>query len=91
MLQLLLTQAYDTSVKSNWTNVDWTTIDYGVTRLGPGYSPSQGIEVELLVTLLMVMVFIHTTMERTEYRAIAPLAVGFALVAGILARYVCIR
>ena len=62
----------------------------GVTTLRPGYSASQGILIELLLSLVLVMVFIHTTMEKSEYRPIAPLAVGFALTSGILARFVSV-
>ena len=79
-------QAYDTLMENS--NGTWSVIDYGVTHLGPSISPSQGVLVELLLTLMLVMVFIHTTMEKTEYRPIAPLAVGLALVAGVLARLV---
>ena len=39
-------------------------MDYGLTLLQKGYSPSQGILVEMLLTLLFVMVFLHTTLER---------------------------
>ena len=70
------------------SNGTWSVVDYGVTRLSPSFSPSQGILVEMLLTLMLVMVFIHTTMEKMEYRTIAPLAVGVALVAGVLARLV---
>ena len=70
------------------SNGTWSVVDYGVTRLAPSFSPSQGILVEMLLTLMLVMVFIHTTMEKTEHRAVAPLAVGVALVAGLLARLV---
>ena len=39
-------------------------MDYGLTLLREGYSPGQGILVEMLLTLFFVMVFLHTTLER---------------------------
>ena len=39
-------------------------MDYGLTLLREGYSPRQGILVEMLLTLFFVMVFLHTTLER---------------------------
>lgn len=51
-------------------------------------NPVQGIFIEMLLTMLLVMVFIHTTMERSEYRPVAPVVIGLALTAAIVSRYV---
>lgn len=75
----LFFQAYQSS--SNATAV----VDYGVTTVGVDFSPSNAILVEMLLTLLFVMVHLHTTME-IEQRAIAPVATGFALTACIISR-----
>ena len=76
-------QAYDTGTNSS-------ALDYGVTRLNLDLQPVQGILVELLLTFLLVTVFLLTTVERTEMRPVAPVLIGLALTAAIIARYVYI-
>ena len=62
-----LPQAYDTRDNTNTSlateNSSLSAVDYGLTLLHDGYSAWQGILVEMLLTLLFVMVFIHTTLE----------------------------
>lgn len=74
----MYTQAYDSN---------GTSLEYGVTHLHRHINPGQGIFIELLLTMLLVMVFIHTTMERSEYRPVAPVVIGLALTAAIVSRY----
>ena len=60
-------QAYDTRDSNDSLDTvdsNLSAVDYGLTLLHNGYSPGQGILVEMLLTLLFVMVFIHTTLER---------------------------
>ena len=96
-----LLQAYDSDDFSvNNTNYS-SAVDYGLTTLHEDITPLQGIAVETVLTLLVVMVYIHTTMEGGQddtqgggkaggqppaRNPIAPLAVGFALAAGIMSR-----
>lgn len=96
----ILPQAYDSDDYSvNDTNYS-SVVDYGLTTLSEDIAPLQGIAVETVLTLLVVMVYIHTTMEGGHDDAqgskaggqpparnpIAPLAVGFALTAGTMSR-----
>ena len=74
-------QAYDTGSNSS-------ALEYGVTRLNSNLSPMQGILVELLLTFLLVTVFLHTTMEKTEMRPVAPVLIGLALTAAVVSRCV---
>ncbi len=75
-----------------------STVDYGLTYLHGNITPLQGIAVETVLTLLVVLVYIHTTMEGEEKSqkkrqpstrsVIAPLACGFTLIAAVMSRYV---
>ena len=78
-------QAYDSSFSND------SALDYGITQLQPHIHPSQGILIELLLSILLVMVFVHTTMERSEFRSVAPVVIGLALTAAIVSRYVCVQ
>ena len=51
-------------------------------------SLSQAILIEMLLTLMLVMVFIHTSMEKAELKSTSPALCGLTLAAGILAGYV---
>jgi len=75
-------QAYDSSV-----NKTWPVVDLGVTKVGIEFSASQAILIEMLLSLMLVMVYIHTTMEAPERRPMAPIATGFALTASIISSY----
>ena len=77
-------QAYDSSTIVNTT---WPIVNLGVTRVGMEFSASQAILIEMLLSLMFVMVHLHTTMEAPERRAMAPLATGFALTASVISRY----
>ena len=66
----------------------YLSVDYGLTQLGYSISPSKGILIELLITLFLVTIFIHTTMEKSEFRPVAPLVIGLSLTAAVIARYV---
>jgi MIP family channel proteins len=72
--------AYDTGSNSS-------ALEYGVTRLNSNLSPMQGILVELLLTFLLVTVFLHTTMEKTEMRPVAPVLIGLALTAAVISSH----
>lgn len=52
------------------------------------YNSLQAILIEMLLTLMLVIVFIHTSMERPELKATSPALCGLTLAAGILAGYV---
>ena len=85
-LQTLFTshQAYD-STSSDYHNHS-STVDYGLTLLESTISPSKGILIELLLTMLLVTIFVHTTMERSEFRPAAPVVIGLALTAAVVSR-----
>ena len=59
-----------------------------MTQLHSKLNPVQGVLVELLLTFLLVLVFLHTTMERAEVKPVAPVIIGLALTAAIVSRYV---
>nr|CBY89223.1 aquaporin [Suberites domuncula] len=69
-----------------------SVVDYGLTNL-QGVTPLQGIAVETVLTLMVVMVYTHTTMEgdnkgeHSHRNFAAPLATGFAMAAGIMSSY----
>lgn len=42
----------------------------------------------MIVTMMFVMVFIHTSMEKPELQSTSPALSGLTLAAGILSRYV---
>ena len=79
-------QAYDKGfVNSVPDDTNLTVVAYGVTKLSNGIHPWQGILVEMLLTLMLVMVFIHTTVGKNpEYKSTAPLLVGLTIAAGTL-------
>ena len=91
---VLLLQAYDSSLSSsgstpagdpNSTNYTLSVVAYGVTKLSHGVLPWQGILVETLLTLMLVSVFLHTTVTKSsELRSIAPVLVGLTVAAGTL-------
>ena len=62
-----------------------------MTKLDSHTHPGQGILIELLLTMLLVMVFLHTTMERSECRPVAPVVIGLALTAAVISRYMYIH
>ena len=62
-----------------------SVIAYGVTKLSHGVLPWQGILVETLLTLMLVSVFLHTTVSKnSELRSTAPVLVGLTVAAGTL-------
>ena len=63
-------------------------INTAVTSLSKGVNQSQGILVETMLSLLLVMVFIHMTVEETEFKSIAPLVIGLTLAAAVISRSV---
>ena len=67
-------------------NQSISAVNYGITHVQQGLSAGQGHLIEMLLTMMLVMVFVHTTMEKTEFRSVAPITVGFALAAGVAAR-----
>ncbi len=95
---MLLLQAYDSDYSNYSNNSNYsTTVDYGLTYLHGNITPLQGIAVETVLTLLVIMVYIHTTMEGEDKKSqnkghptarnvIAPLACGFTLAAAIISR-----
>lgn len=88
-------QAYDSSLSSsiepsdtNVTNSTLSVVAYGVTKLSHGVSPWQGILVETLLTLMLVSVFLHTTVSKSsELKSTAPVLVGLTVAAGTLSGY----
>lgn len=86
--------AYDVTSGSSKSN--YSVINFGVSKLGDDYHPIQGILTELLLSVMFVTVFIHTTMEprraadkdkEPTTASLAPVYAGFALAAAVLASY----
>ena len=74
-------QAYDTSRNSS-------VLDYGVTQLQSDIHPVQGILIEVLLSMVLVTVFVHTTLEKSEFRPVAPVVIALALTAAVVSRYI---
>ncbi|MGY1733329.1 MIP/aquaporin family protein [Geodermatophilus sp. SYSU D01045] len=55
----------------------------GATTLQPGVSAGRGFLVEALVTFVLVLVVVSVATDERAQAAIAPVAVGFALAAGV--------
>lgn len=77
-------RSVESSSSGEGENTNLSVLAYGATQLG-GIEPWQGILVEMLLTLLLVMVFLHTTMGKpSEFKSTAPLLIGLTVVAGTL-------